>query len=430
MTAPREVPSGRNTIAISSMVSVLLLIVMCAIYVAHGSPDSVMEGRPGTVVAVWYTVLYAAPYAYLVVRCLLADPSPAVLAFAKSLARAAIIGIVFIAVAGAIGFILFVMMIPNPLVYIGMVATEIVGQLQGAGFLALLALFAAQFPLQYPAGRAAAGGAAGDSSGAHFLGYATLLIPVFVFAHINSLHATFERRGIEKSKAEIKSLDDARKAAVDARNPIAQEVARTTLHVCVHSGCLDSLLKALKSQKVAIAYRPFDKGRFFAMVSAAEGDAPKYVTNETGVLVRLQDDHAPFGDVSYNTEYRLVDSTYFTLDLIRGCIRDELMSEWREYPLHLPRDVGCYMHGDTTLVPVSDHARYRVIYAAPRKPGVKLVKSFSLSMRPVDYGKPYVRSFLMTEDTTYVTTANRAARKTDPGLRGCEADSYYCGRKY
>ena len=166
------------------------------------------------------------------------------------------------------------------------------------------------------------------------------------------------------------------------------------------------------------------------MVSAAEENAPKYVTNETGTVMRLKDVDASFGDVSYNTEYQLVDSTYFTLDLIRGCLRDELASEWREYPQHLPRNVGCYMHGDTTLVPVSDRAMYRVIYSSPRKPGVKLVKSFSLSMRPVEYAKPYVRSFLMTEDTTYVTTANRAARKTDPGLRGCEEDSYYCGRKY
>ena len=409
------------------MVSVLLLVVMCAIYVAHGSPDNVAEGRPGTVIAVWYTGLLAAPYAFLVIRCLLAEPTPAVLEFAKTLARAAIIGILLITVGGVIGFILLVMMIPNPLVYIGIVAAEIGGQLQAPGFLALLALFAAQFPLQYPAQRAPVTGASGDSSNAYVLGYATLVIPLFIFLHINSLHGTVEQRAIQKSRAEIKSLEDSRMAAVDARNPIALEVARTTLHVCVHSGCVDSLLKALRSQQVAIAFKQAQRGEYFAMVAGAERDAPRYVTNETGILMRLKDRGREFGSVGWNSEYALVDSTFLRLDLIRGCIRDELISEWNEYPLHLPPDLGCYMHGDTTLVPVSDRAKYRVIYASPRKPGRKLVKSFSLSMRPVEYGKPYVRSFLMTEDTVYVTTANRAARKTDPGLGGCEVDSYYCG---
>ena len=433
MTAPAALAPGRKEVALWSMVSVLLLVVMCAVYVAHGFPDTGPLANPDNQSAVWYTVVLAAPYAFVVILCLQAHPSAFAFDFAKAVSNAAIIGILFLIVGGGVGFLLFLFMIPNPLVYIGMVVGQIGGQLQGPGLFALLALFVAQFALRYTAGRAVAPNAPDDSSKGRTLGYTTLLLPVFIYAHISVVRAGHERKAVEKSRAEIdsgaKARAKARRESINARDPLALSIARTWLHVCAHTGCLDSLKRAIAEAHLAFEYIPRGKHGYLAVIAADVDSGPRYVTDETG-LVAKKVRPGSLG-VSWSDKLKLVDSVYEDLDVTRNCLRDYLASEWREYPLHLPANVGCGLRGDTTVRHFRDRAPYRVIYASPRQRRGQLVKTFSLSARPVEYAKPYVRSFLLTQDSAYVTTANRAATRSDWSVSSCETDGYdlTCGQE-
>ncbi|MFL5482716.1 MAG: hypothetical protein ACJ8AK_11050 [Gemmatimonadaceae bacterium] len=430
MTAPPPVLSSKTQVALWSMVSVLLLVVMCAIYVAHGDPQSVERGRPDSLAAVLYTAVLAAPYALIVVLSLLPNPPQLLFEFAKALSRASIVGILFVTIASGLGLLLLLMMTPSPLGYVGMVMGDIAGQLQGAGLSALLALFVVQFALRYCARRALAPDGARDARMAGGFGYATLLLPVFIFVHINSGLAATEQRDIQKSMVENETRAKAESVEVDKRTAIALEAARTSLHICVHTNCVDSLVTALKNQNVILEILPNKEGGFFAVATAGEYAPTKYMTDETGILLREIDD-IPLRTVTPSSAMPalLVDSVFLDLAYIRGCISSETVSEWTEYPLHLPKDVGCRLHGDTSVVHLRDGTPYRLIYASPRSSQRKPVRTFSLSMRPVVYGKPYVRSFLMTEDSAYVTTANRPARKSDPAPWGCEVRPDDCSRR-
>lgn len=417
MTAASEPLSGKATVAVWSLASVVLLALMCWIYLLPPDP----ERYP----AFWYTLLLATPYVFIAVRCLRSEPAPSVFQFANGVGRAAIIGILLVTILPAVGLFLLLIMMPTPLAYSGLVGGDIAGHLQGGGLSLLLVLFVVQFPLARSALRAAPTGTPDQAPEWRMYGFATLLLPFLIYAHINVIRSNREGRAVEKSRAENTERERARQEALDKASDLALQVARTGLHVCVYSKCADSLIGDLKRRRFAVNYMPLRNGRYFLVVGASEYDGPKFVTDETGIVGRLKGAEQ-FRIVTPGFPYDLVDSVYLDLALIRNCIRDETISEWDEYPLHLPSNVGCYMHGDTTVVHFRHGADYRVIYASPRSKEMKLVKTFSLDMRPVDYGKPYVRSFLMTQDTTYVATANRSARKSDLGLDPCETDRYYC----
>ena len=403
------------------MVSVVLLVVMCRIYLAHGNPESVSQGNPNTVAAVSYTLLLAAPYAFIILLCLRPDPPQLLFEFARTLSRATIIGIVFITVVSGLGFLLFLMMIPNALADVGIVAGEIGGQLQGPGLVALLALFVTQFALKYCARRAVVPGAIDYAGRGAAVGYATLLLPILIFAHISAIRASSERTAVEKSVAETETRQKAESIDVERRTRLALEVARTSVHVCVHANCTDSLVAALKKQNIILKIVPNKEGGFFAVATADEYAPTMYTTDETGMVLR-KSDHTPLRTVtsSYVASAPIVDSAVMDLKYIRDCIGTEATTGQGEYPLHLRGDVGCRLRSDTTIVQLRDGTAYRVIYTTPPNWGARSVKSFSLAARPVLYGKPAVRSFLITEDSVYVTTANRPARKSDPTVWRCE----------
>jgi hypothetical protein len=404
--------STRPNVSVGSwaILSVVFLALMCVIHVMN-------EGRDQGPV-IWYALVLSAPFLFVAVKCLGSSSASAfVYRFAVGLSRTTRIGIVIASVGTVVGFFFTVFQMPTPLFYPSMVGAEVAARLQGFGLLMMLGLLMVQFPLADSAGRAIPlSEESGDRNGLLF-GYATVLLPIAIFCHIAFLEQKNVDKAVQKSHEENQARESARQVELRDRSKIALQVARSTLHICVRSGCLDSLVRALASEGIAVDYRKIDRGGYIAVVRPDKTSSEGYETNETGSVVR-----------SLHEGKQLVDSLHLHLTLIRSCIQDELLANWKEYPLHLPANYsGCYMKGDTTVMDLHHRgATYRVIYAAPRNADGKRVTAFTLTARPLEYGKPYIRSFLVTEDSTYVTTANRAARESDHSVRGCEEHPSHC----
>lgn len=318
--------------------------------------------------------------------------------------------------------------------------------LSGAGVLfagavipLVIVLFILQIYMTRVAKRAIAAAPSDAADQGVFYGFLAIVLPLIVAYKITAAEIrgdasppkTERERAEERKQAERQQLRQRGESMMHAdrvaRNDFARREAtarRTvaTLHVCVRTGCVDSLIKATRRAAISVVLHRRASGRYWGSVE--DTALPwRFVTDETGMLLKWQvNPFFPTAQPDSDAGVWVADSTAIQLTEIARCFAGA--SPWPAgFPRRIDKQPHCGIADDTTVIRLGG-GLYRVVYV-PIMNGTaseQRVTSFALDARPVNYRDPAIRSFLIGWNApSYVTTADRAANRSDRRLHDCEA---------